>query len=191
MAAIESIKAGIVFIKNNPYYYVEQVSTADSDSSYIVAYNISKNSLEAYKESGDYSVLDKKSFIRRVSSPTVLGATPLSKIVTKGKSKLTESHNEVLFEKPLFVSEVTIGTDSFSGDYDLGFEEYVKGPHYDETRVNRNSSNGSQPAVVPTGVFIGLKHVSWIREYIPIAGLSAYLSTLLDDTFGYSGIDIY
>ena len=191
MATIESIKAGVVFIKNNPYYYIEQVSTANADTPYIVAYNISKNSLEAYRESGDYAKLDKKSFIRRVSSPTVLGVTPLSKIITKGKNKLTESHNEVLFEKPLFVSEVTIGTDSFSGDYDLGFEEYVKGPKYDETRANRNSSNGSQPAVVPTGVFIGLKHISWIREYIPVAGLSAYLSTLLDDTFGYSGIDIY
>lgn len=177
-------------INSNPYYYVEEISVQGASTPYLAVYEISKESLSQYAISKDLSVIYKKVVHRQVDKTRVVGLTKLSKLVTKGKDKVTEKHTQTLVAKPLFLAEEEPGIDSFTNEYGMGFMEYVKNP--DEIlKANISNHKGMPPATIPTGVFISVKHIAWQKQYIPIAGLVGYLSDLIDNTFGMPSIDVF
>jgi hypothetical protein len=190
LAEIKTIKAGAVIIKDKPFYYVEEISVAGSSVPYIAVYDISKESLNRYNAYHDYSVLYKRVYHKKIKRSRVLGLTNLSKLVTGNKDRLTEEHVQTLMAKPIFITEEEPGTDSFSNDYGMGFMELAKNPNYD-TKLGSSDNDSMPPYLVPTGVFIGVKNIVWQKEYIPVSGLTSYLSDLIDANFGMPSIDVF
>ena len=94
------LKSGIVIVDDDPYYFVDQVNGIDG--SLIVAYSLSKKSIELYKQNHNPRVLKKagrinigtiKKFSDSTISAMIENVITLSKSVNKREKDNVEVEN--------------------------------------------------------------------------------------------------
>lgn len=153
------VQSGVVIIKEKPYYFVEQVHGDNGDL--IIAYSLSKQSLVHYKQTHDPKVLAKAAIMKQVSYKRFRdddSSSTLSRDLAEDLGDKNTRHRTTIFYKAaIFTSPVTYGTDSVSGNYGKGFAEMkptqITGP-----------MNGHYPKMEPTGIFIGLNNIKWLKD---------------------------
>lgn len=175
-----SVHAGAVIVQDRPYYYVELVS--DGTDQLIIAYELSKRGLAAYAETGNPNVLAKASamqfegFNKYDVSPK---ASPLSRYLGVKLGDKNKQHKMKTFYKPaLFVSELVNGTDSITNNFGPGFMEMKK------TIVFCNKDK-QYPQMIPTGVFIGLNNVKWIKNQYDFKRWQGYIEPIFETYNAY------
>lgn len=172
------LKSGIVIVDDDPYYFVDQVNGIDG--SLIVAYSLSKKSIELYKQNHNPRVLKKAG---RINIGTIKkfsdsdNASPLSKHLSKRKGN-TKKVTKVEYNPAVFVSYVTQGIDSITNTFGDGFPEMQK------TAI-RGPVNGHYQAMKPTGVFIGLNNVKWIKDVYDFSQWQGYLTPIYQHYLPY------
>jgi hypothetical protein len=154
---------GILRIKNfdnlslpaEPYYIVELAGGKKVNST--VAVYDAKPELDengrplldengnwvAYKQYKDTVIDDNKKFSDKTKLSR-LANTYISKITPTKKQK----HKVRVYQKPLYVTELEIGVNTFTKKYGLGFKDY-------ETELIENI----RYKVKPTGVFVGIDSI--------------------------------
>lgn len=172
------LKSGIVIVDDEPYYFVDQVNGIDG--SLIVAYSLSKKSVNLYKQNHNPYVLRKAG---RITVGTVKkfsdadNASPLSKHLSKRKNN-EKVVTKIEYNPAIFVSYVTKGTDSITNTFGNGFPEMqktaIKGP-----------VNGHYQTMKPTGVFIGLNNVKWIKDVYDFSQWKGYLTPIYQHYLPY------
>lgn len=162
------VQSGAVIVDKEPYYYVDLVN--EGDTQMIIAYELSKNSVDKYHQTGDPKLLARAGKVKYVNHMT-LNPNANSKLTKYLINKLGNKNGrrelKVFYKTAIFVSPVVYGTDTINGNYTQGFYEMasqdIQGP-----------LNGSYPKMDPTGVFIGLSHVHWIKDNYDFKKLNSY-----------------
>ena len=172
------LKSGIVIVDEMPYYFVDQVNGVDGRL--IVAYSLSRKSIELYKRNHNPRVLKKARRIdigitKKFSDSD--SASPLSKHLSKRKDN-TKKVTKIRYNPAIFVSYVTQGTDSITNTFGDGFPEMQK------TAI-RGPVNGHYQAMEPTGVFIGLNNVKWIKDVYDFSQWKGYLTPIYQHYLPY------
>ena len=172
------LKSGVVIVDKEPYYFVDMVQGVDGQI--IVAYSLSKKSIEEYKRNYNPYVLRKAGqmdigVIKKFSDDT--NASPLSKYLSKRKDN-EKTVTKVRYSPAIFVSYVTQGTDSISNTWGDGFPEMKK------TTI-RGPVNGHYQAMKPTGVFIGLNNVKWLKDVYDFSKWKGYLAPIYQHYLPY------
>ena len=174
MLKISSVDSGIVFVEDEPYYYIDMID--GEEGKLVIAYEISKSSIDAYNKGGkqDIQLLGKAKKVQEINISKYSSTTALSK-----KAKLKDEDSErkvtkVLYKPALFVSPVVQHEDTFSDSIQTCFaemgKEQIVGP-----------VTGYYPAMKPTGVFIGLNHVKWIKDAYQVGTWEGYTSMVYDN----------
>lgn len=172
------LKSGIVIVDDEPYYFVDQVNGIDG--SLIIAYSLSKKSIELYKQNHNPRVLKKAG---RINIGTIKkfsdsdNASPLSKHLSKRKGN-TKKVTKIEYNPAVFVSYITQGIDSITNTFGDGFPEMQK------TAI-RGPVNGHYQAMKPTGVFIGLNNVKWIKDVYDFSQWKGYLTPIYQHYLPY------
>lgn len=175
-----NVRAGAVIVQDKPYYYVELVT--DGSDQLIIAYELSKRGLAAYAETNNPNVLAKASTMQIANEnkyDTSPKASPLSRYLgVKLGDKNKESKMKTFFKPALFVSEVTNGTDSITDNFGPGFMEMKP------TRVAGPVDNSYQK-MEPTGVFIGLNNIKWIKNQYDFKRWQGYIEPIFETYKAY------
>lgn len=176
-------------------YIVEVVDVllvGDNPSSKVAVVNVylpSKNSVIKYKSSHDLIDLDKQyKNIRYTVKPIIDADHPKSPLSAKAEhygiaSRFFSKKHYIRkeYEPPLYTTILVNGTDSFTEDYGLGFADYA----IKKQGIIGNKITEARP--VPTGLFISLESLSFIKSYIPskelkksiVDNLSEYVELLI------------
>ncbi len=163
------VQSGPVIVNEKPYYYVDKIHGPDGDL--IVAYELSKSGLRKYEQNKNPLTLGKAykidDIVYKKYDSTSKNASPLVKLLSKRKNNVT-MHSKIYYKPAIFVSYVEDGTDSITETYGQGFKEMhavkVVGPvtnKYEEMK--------------PTGVFIGLNNVKWLKDVYDFSRWQGYL----------------
>lgn len=174
------VQAGIVIVDNNPYYYIERVK--DNNDDMVIAYDFSKTSLRKYnkthdpKDLGKASYMETKDFQRfRIDK----NASALSKHLGDKLQQDNQVKQLRVYYKPaLFVAPILQGEDSVTNNFGLGFPEMKKSKM-------TGPINGKYAQVEPTGVFIGLNNVKWIKDYYDFSRWQGYIIPLFESYRDY------
>lgn len=151
--SVRTVKEGVYYYNERPIYLVNLVE--DSSDPYVLVFGIQDTSdtehlVKAYHEE---EVLAPRKFSR---------ATELSRIAAQ--KKVNDSPSQIkkvkVVNPPLFVSPCIEGEDTFTGETSLGFN--------DRTPERETADS------VPTGVFITLGTIRWIRSFIPRESFMEY-----------------
>lgn len=177
-------------------YIVEQTDVlliqgeANSKLAVINVFNPSKLSIKRYKESNNLEDLEKDyKNVKYTINPPVnpdIAKSPLSEKAHKFGvlDKLLKKHKIMrhVYSKPLYTTLLVNGTDSFTGNWGLGFADYAP------SKASLVENKLVAPKLVETGLFVGLDSMSFIKTYIPskelkqsiVDGLSDYVQLLVD-----------
>lgn len=179
---IGEVKSGLVLIDDTPYYYIEQFE--DNGETMVVAYKPNSKEIKKYKSTHDPLVITKPHKNEAVLTYGKLGKNPKSELGKqldrKGKNKPTKGI-ETKYLAPAFISLVEQGTDSVDDSFGDGFKEYVPQElgAIMETREEGKTKRGvALPDQVPSGVFISLRHVYWLKDVFTPKGLPEFLDSL-------------
>lgn len=162
------VKSGVVIYENQPYYYVDMISGDDGDM--IIAYDLSKESIKNYEITKDPRVLKragKGKYVKQVKiNPN--NDSKLAQFMAKHLgNKNTKDTLRIYYKTAVFTSPVVYGTDTFSDNYMQGFYEMAR-------QDVRGPLNGQYPPMEPTGVFIGLNNVYWLKDVYDFKRLNGY-----------------
>ena len=163
----KSVKQGVLTFNHEPINIVRQATIYDTP--WIFVYDISPESMKLYNKTKDASVLAISTM--KVAHKTVplnpKVKSPLLKYVKDKdivKGKQYYRVNEAL---PMYFNALEAGTDTFSGFFEDGWYELSKA--YEK----------GNSVFLQTGVFIGIRHVTWIKNYIPLDGTIESLVMIL------------
>jgi hypothetical protein len=175
-----NVRAGAVIVQDKPYYYVELVS--DGVDQLIIAYELSKRGLAAYEDTNNPNVLAKASALqvedidKYDTSPK---GSPLSRYLGVKLGDKNKQHKMKTFYKPaIFVSQVVNGTDSITDNFGPGFMEMKP------TRI-AGPINDSYQKLEPTGVFIGLNNIKWIKNQYDFKRWQGYIEPIFETYNAY------
>lgn len=166
LEAVPILKTGVLFVKEEPYYIVEWL---DDGYSY--------GTVTVYETNGDKENYGKKLISKIVqpifSEETLLGSAA-NKFFGNNKNKRIEE------ARPLFMSLVEDGIDTFTKEEGLGFKE--------RTKIRPAMIDGKYVTVggEPTGIFILLSSVRWYKTVVASEDLikTAYARGLVFDING-------
>ena len=183
---VNDIKSGVVVYYESsendtterpvPYYYVEAVN--DNGVDVVIAYDLDEKSLKRFKTTGDLSCLTKAHTTSKVNKTTSLKGK-IGKHITRLKGKHKESYFVTEYKAANFVSTVLTGTDTLTGNLEKGFKEYTNGD-LGKLKMGKTGFAINVPVQEPTGVFIGVSHIHWLKDVVNPEGLSDYLNVLMN-----------
>ena len=189
---IGEVKSGLVVYPAEaglptPYYYIELADTGE-DTQMVACYKLIDKDIKKYYKTGDYSNLRKPYRVDKVHKPAFKAETALGKVLNS-KVKNGEVYMQTSYAPACFVSEVTTNTDTATGKLAQGFKEYVP-REVGKVIQDHKQKVVNVPDQEPTGVFIGLSHVHWLKDVITPENLSDYLGYLnsyyfRNDSFDY------
>lgn len=169
------VQSGPVIVNDKPYYYVDKIHGPDGDL--IVAYNLLKSSVRKYEQTKNPLALTKAMAEDTITSHKYTSASPLSKLLSlrKGSQK---TRIVIRYKPAIFVSYVEDGIDSITETYGQGFKEMhqtqIKGP-----------INNRYQEMKPTGVFIGLNNVKWLKDVYDFSRWQGYLIPIYNHYLPY------
>lgn len=153
------VHTGVLYVNKTPVYIVEIVEENGANADFITVYEAHK-----HKEQSEsnipvkaYDVVERD--LNYIKPTTVLGQIA-SKIVKPNKKKFKVT------KPPLFMTEIEVGKDTFTGREGRGFYEREK----DEVRISKKEGVGVKRGV-RTGVFVSLDSIIWEKVKVPTMGL--------------------
>ena len=165
------VKKGVIVYSGEPYYYIEEVIIGSSVM--ILAYNLDPKSIKLYRVSHDYNDLNKANkYIQKEHRTVSITSTPLAKYVRKklGKKDKTTTRKFV-YQLPLFVTNLSLGSDTLTGKFGAGFKEKVSSQYVGTLIKNGKQTQQVFPKMQDTGVFIGAEHIKWLDTAVTPNGL--------------------
>jgi len=194
-AGVEGVHEGVLFVADKPQWIVNQFT--QSNQQFITCYNIKKSSLKHYqnkKTGGDINVLRKDYTIKEIEDTKFSSAkTALAKLA---QSRYTKKEPLGILEQdedPVFSTVLMMGTDTFTGQYGLGFYEHEPST----TKIFNGETNYILGP--PTNVFLSIDRIAWTSHTIPkpalldslrAQGQSVYASLLFIDFNNQAGGNI-
>lgn len=180
---LPTVQAGVVVYSGEPYYYIEKLSIGNDAA--IFAYNLSEKSIRKFRVTHDYKDLQKEYRIYKKSKYKIRpnSGTPLAKQLLKvlgganSKKNLT-SYYKYKYQLPLFISNLTMNTDTMTGYFETGFEEQENTYIGALQRDSQGRLVQVFPKMKPTGVFIGESHIKWIDYKVNLKGLLSFLTDM-------------
>lgn len=172
-------RSGAVIFDNEPYYYVDEIN--GSEGPMIIAYDLSKHSIDEYQRSRNPDVLTKAAQGRYMDSYQVdpRSSSKLAQHLVKKFGEHNRDRKVHLFYKAaLFTAPEHYGVDTATKSYVLGFNEMAK-------QQIQGPINGHYPPMQPTGVFIGLNHVHWIKDGYDFRKFDGYDIPLYENYMNY------
>ena len=162
-------KNGIIKFNGKVLYWVEMYTQED----YIEVY---EPQIDHYNTDGEpiYSKKYKKEYKKeKVYGNTVMGKA-LNRLLGRNPNEKTIKSSRKIYYSPQFVADITMGYDSFDGEYCEGFEERYP----DDIVISNDSEQRVTTSRKPnTGVFIGLKHIKWLDTYLPYSEIADQLKS--------------
>lgn len=177
---LPTIQAGVVVYSGEPYYYIEKLSIGNNAA--IFAYNLNEDSIKKFRVTHDYKDLQKEYRVYKKSTYKIRPSaeTPLAKRLLKALGGVNSKKNVKSFYKykyqlPLFISNLTMNTDTITGYFEVGFEEQENTYIGALQRDSQGKVVQVFPKMKPTGVFIGESHIKWIDYRVRLKGLLDFL----------------
>lgn len=136
---------GVLWYDNKPIYIIKAIKKGSSH--WVFVYEVSMSDYqESIKRDKDRPVIIKKHSSVRVTQPTY-GDSAIGSVLNSNREedKISEQYNPYLFQAP-----VVYGKSSLTDVEQDGF--YEKNYYYDK---------GGNKELLPTGVFIGMRDITW------------------------------
>lgn len=179
MANRIDVQSGVVIVDNTPYYYVDLIHGSDGDL--IVAYELSKKSVKNYNQTRDPTLLakaNKGEYLKAQRFKTDTKSDLAKHLADKLGNKNDRKQLRFFYKAALFTAPVEYDTDSISGDYVKGFKEMNK-------TVITGPINGKYPRMKPTGVFIGLNNIKWLKDVYKFNQFNGYTMPIYENYTAY------
>ncbi|MBT9670508.1 hypothetical protein GPK34_00455 [Secundilactobacillus kimchicus] len=176
---VAQVREGVLFLDNKPVWYMVE-HDGDGELRYLSVFALAEKSVKRYNKTKDVNDLQRDFKVTVIEPNPYHGKTPLSKLAAQQYKDTHKPIQKVNYRKPIFTTVITTGTDTFSQEFGVGFYEHEPTIH---TVV---SGKSVQTAGNPTGVFLSLDRVTWIRWAVPtnelLYALSDERETLLEIT---------
>lgn len=173
------VQSGVVIVDQEPYYYVDMVHGDYGDL--IIAYELSKKSIQNYRQTHDPHLLakaNKGEYLTRERINTNTQSSLAKHLANKLGSKNKTHQVRFMYKAALFTSPVEYGTDTISGSYVKGFKEMNK------TAI-AGPMNGKYPRMIETGIFIGLNNVKWLKDAYKFNQFNGYTMPIYENYSAY------
>lgn len=150
-----------------PLWIVNQSFLPDYGQ-FVSCFSIQPESILRYQKHGnDTEYLDKKFEIleQRKQPYGEEPKTPLSKLAKAKYDKTAKTTRKKFYYKPIFSTIMLDGTDTFSGQYGMGFYEHLP---------KKETVRGGAPVVTmgeSTGVFLSYDRVTPLKQFVPTTAL--------------------
>lgn len=151
------VHTGVLYVSKKPIYIVEIVEENGNPGEYVTVYeahrprDVKKDEVIVPVKAYDNVERD----LNKVRNTTVLGDIA-SKIVKPNKKRYKVT------KPPLFMEDITVGKDTFTGKEGLGFYEREK----DDIKISQKTGitvkRGKR-----TGVFVSLDSIIWEKLRVP------------------------
>jgi len=153
------VHTGVMYVNKKPVYIIEVVEENGENAEFVTVYEAHrhKNEEDASIPVKAYDVVEKDmNYIK----PTTLLGQLASKMVKPNKKRIK------ITKPPLFMTEIMVGKDTFTGKEGRGFYEREK----DEVRITKKEGIGVKRGD-RTGVFISLDSIIWEKVRVPTTDL--------------------
>lgn len=141
------IRRGVLRVAKKPIYIVELIEDDEEVEPYVVVYDVQPGSNPPEK------AFNRKEINKGFKNTTVLGELAKKQFRVKKKYKAVEN-------PPLFMAPIIDGTGTFTQQFGRGFYEREK----DVLKLTESGNRVIYGA--PTGVFINLSSIDWIKAFI-------------------------